>query len=120
VRLLANHLARVVERIDRQDAGARAYNRSQGEMRATGFGLQLRPQAIDSLVRAGQCSEQAGQRLRDVFTNLQNAAQEHAGPISRSRFGQLAAEVEWAEFLIHHTQIDTFRPRHVAQDRTFR
>jgi hypothetical protein len=102
-RLLASHLARVVERIDRQETPLRTGNSRHGEMRATGFGLQLRPQAIDSLVRAGQCSEQAGQRLRDVFQTLQKVAQEEGEAISRARFGQLAAEVEWAESLIRHT-----------------
>lgn len=109
-RLLASHLARVVDRIDRQEQPLRTGTSRSGEMRATGFGLQLRPQAIDSLVRAGQCSEQAGQRLRDVFRTLQKVAQEDGEPISRARFGQLAADVEWAESLIRHTGAGAWDP----------
>lgn len=107
-RLLASHLARVVERIDRLQAPGRSeVDARRGGLATTGFGLNLRPQAIDSLVRAGQCSEQAGQRLRDVFHNLQKVTQEDAAPINRSRFAQLAAEVEWAESLIQHTSVAT-------------
>lgn len=109
-RLLASHLARLVGHVDSeaQRGNLGRAPRTSGRMRGagdTGFPAQLRAQTVDQLIRNGHCSEQAGQRLREVFEELQHVAGEEVGdPISRSRFGQLAAEVEWAESLIRHTQ----------------
>ncbi len=104
-RLLASHLARVAGQLEQWPGGrsaSAAHARKDG-LTTTGFGLGIKVQAIDSLVRAGQCSEQAGQRLRLVVASLQSLTHELADPLDRTRFGQLAAEVEWAESLIRHT-----------------
>lgn len=114
-RLLASHMARLVAQIEGEASEASAGDPRQGPARragkaaaaeATGFGGQLRTAAVDDLVLRGHCSQQAGQRLREVFASL-HAVAGHEGddgePIDRVRFGQLAAEVEWAQALIRHT-----------------
>lgn len=58
---------------------------------------------VEELVRGGQFSPQAGQRLRQVLSDLQQVSQDDAPPVSRQQFGQLAADVEWAESLLRHT-----------------
>lgn len=101
-RLLATQLARWLDQVGEpaaplQPAGqaASAQRKAAGRRRETGL--------VDDLVRGGRCSPQAGQRLREVLNNLQKATQDGGPAVTRRQFGQLAAEVEWAESLLRHT-----------------
>ncbi len=58
---------------------------------------------VDELVQGGQFSPQAGERLRQVLSDITRATSDQAPQLTRRRFGQLAAEVEWAETLLRHT-----------------
>ena len=115
-RLLASHLERLVAQVEGQPRAAPLAAGQPGPGRrgalaaaaqATGFGGQLRTAAVDDLVLRGHCSAEAGRRLREVFTALHAVAGEDGEDgerIDRARFGQLAAEVEWAQALIQHTR----------------
>jgi len=115
-RLLASHLERLVAQVEGQPTTLPVLASRPGPGRrgalaaaaqATGFGGQLRTAAVDDLVLRGHCSAEAGRRLREVFTALHAVAGEDGEDgerIDRARFGQLAAEVEWAQALIQHTR----------------
>ncbi|GEM_PF-3290964 len=92
-RLLAGHLARLVA----QSAGG---NNTARTVEDTTHGLQ---QAIESLIRSGRISAQAGQRVGDVVVALREVAGAQPTEVDRQRFTALAAEVEWAEHVLSHT-----------------
>ncbi len=58
---------------------------------------------VAAMIRQGRVHPQAGPRLRSVLDGVQEAAHLDDSPLSRARFGQLAADVEWAESLLAHT-----------------
>lgn len=98
--LLANRLARMLEKT----AGEAAPVSATVATRARRPGLPRRGGGlVDDLVRGGRFSTQAGQRLRQVLSDLQQVSQDDAPPVSRQRFAQLAADVDWAETLLRHT-----------------
>lgn len=99
--LLAFQLSRLLDRaiVGPAQSGPREPHGSRrGSPLRRGGGL------VEDLVRGGRCSPQAGLRLRQVLSDLQKVSQDDAPEVSRLQFGQLAAEVEWAESLLRHTQ----------------
>ncbi|MBM4341847.1 MAG: DUF4350 domain-containing protein [Deltaproteobacteria bacterium] len=99
--LLANQLERLLERVEPGLAADRA--RLAGAPQRRSGSWRRDDVLVDGLVRGGRWSPQAGKRLRHVLNDLQRLAQDHAPMVSRQQFGQLAAEVEWAETLLRHT-----------------
>lgn len=99
--LLAFQLSRLLDRVSAEPlpGGPRepTGSRRASPLRRSG-GL------VEDLVRGGRCSPHAGQRLRQVLSDLQQVSQDDAPVVTRLQFGQLAAEVEWAESLLRHTQ----------------
>lgn len=99
--LLAFQLSRLLDRVSAEPlpGGPRepTGSRRASPLRRSG-GL------VEELVRGGRCSAHAGQRLRQVLSDLQQVSQDDAPVVTRLQFGQLAAEVEWAESLLRHTQ----------------
>lgn len=67
------------------------------------LGLHELPGAIERLVENGRLSEQAARRVCDIMLALQEVAGSERVEMDRSRFTQLAAEVEWAEHVLSHT-----------------
>lgn len=93
-RLLAAHLTRRLKQL-----GA-------GENHGKHQGLPGDP--VATMIRSGRVHPQAGVRLRTVLEGVQAETEAHGQqsgdlPLSRARFGQLAADVEWAESLLKHT-----------------
>ncbi|MSQ85046.1 MAG: DUF4350 domain-containing protein [Myxococcales bacterium] len=99
--LLANQLERLLERVEPSFAADRAQLAAAPQRRSGSW--RRDDGLVDGLVRGGRWSQQAGQRLRQVLNDLRLLAQDHAPMVSRQQFGQLAAEVEWAESLLRHT-----------------
>ena len=52
---------------------------------------------------AAEVKPQSLLRIRDVLATVTANADESAPPLGRTRFGQLAADVEWADSLLKHT-----------------
>lgn len=100
-RLLASQLERLLERVEPGLAADRA--RLGGAPQRRSGSWRRDDVLVDGLVRGGRWSPQVGKRLRQVLNDLQRLAQDHAPMVSRQQFGQLAAEVEWAETLLRHT-----------------
>ena len=92
-RLLAGHLATLVH----QAAGAV----DRGDSESFLHGLEG---AIGQLVGSGRLSAQAAGRIADIVTALQAVAGAREAEVDRQRFTALAAEVEWAETVLSHTQ----------------
>ncbi len=99
--LLASQLERLLERVEPGLAADRA--RMAGAPQRRSGSWRRDDGLVEGLVRGGRWSPQAGKRLRQVLSDLQRLAQDHAPMVSRHQFGQLAAEVEWAETLLRHT-----------------
>lgn len=104
-RLLAAQLTRWLQRADAAVAtpggggslaARRDVGRHQTPRRRSGH-------VVDDLVQGGQFSPQAGERMRQVLSDITRATSEQAPVLTRRQFGQLAAEVEWAETLLRHT-----------------
>ena len=101
--LLAHQLERLLERIEPGLGADRA--RMAGAPQRRSGSWRRDDGMVDLLVHGGRWSPQAGERLRQVLTDLQALAQDHAPMVSRQQFGQLASEVEWAESLLRHTVV---------------
>ena len=84
-RLLAAHLQRRIRQIEREPLA-----RDHGD-------------PVAAMIRQGRVHPNAGPRLRNVLDGVREAAEQDEAPLSRARFGQLAADVEWAESLLAHT-----------------
>ena len=84
-RLLAAHLERRIRLIDREPM-----TRAHGD-------------PVAAMIRQGRVYSKAGPRLRSVLDGVREAAEIDDAPLSRARFGQLAADVEWAESLLAQT-----------------
>jgi hypothetical protein len=69
----------------------------------------LTPTVLDRLTVAAP--PQAAARLREVFRNLHEVAQDASRPVSRAEFAQLAADAAWAEELMQHAGPHAHRPQ---------
>lgn len=103
-RLLASHLARWLERVDR-DAGVRPAARLEpdrgGAERLPDAAALTQTQAV--LREQAGWSPQALARLAGVLQDLRRASVEDGPPVSRAEFARMAGDVEWAETLLRHT-----------------
>ncbi len=95
-RQLAGQLARLVA------LAGRPALPSSAQLAETPTLIEL-PAAIESLVERGLLSAHAGKRLNDVVLVLRQVAGGELAEVDRTRFTQLAAEVEWAEHVLSHT-----------------
>jgi hypothetical protein len=99
-RLLATHLARWLERLDRLPTTVADHERSAVERLPEGTALVATQQVLRD--RAGW-SPQALARLEQILADLRRAAVDDGPPVSKLAFSKLAADVEWAETLLRHT-----------------
>ena len=99
--LLALQLSRLLDRVTAEPLPSGPHEPA-GARRASP--LRRSGGLVEDLVRGGRCSPHAGQRLRQVLSDLQQVSQDDAPEVTRLQFGQLAAEVEWAESLLRYTQ----------------
>ena len=111
--LLAFQLARL---LDRTTAGPLSARPREPAGPRRGSPLRRSGGVVEGLVSGGHCSPHAGHRLRQVLSDLQRVSQDDAPEVSRLQFGQLAAEVEWAESLLRHTQQTGLRAATSATD----
>jgi hypothetical protein len=86
-RLLAAHLQRRLRQLQRDPL-----SREHGD-------------PVAAMIRQGRVHPNAGPRLQSVLDGVNDAAETDDVPLSRARFGQLAADVEWAESLLAHTDV---------------
>ncbi len=84
-RLLATHLQRRIRQLEREPLAL-----DHGD-------------PVAAMIRQGRVHPQAGPRLRSVLDGVREAAEIDGVPLTRARFGQLAADVEWAEALLAQT-----------------
>lgn len=100
-RLLAMQLVRSLDRLE-SPALAEASVQARTSRLPSGAWRRA-PTAVDALVQRGHLPVEAAARLREALSNLQRVTQDDAPPLSRQRFGVLAAEIEWAEAVLQHT-----------------
>ncbi len=84
-RLLATHLDRRIRQLERDPS------------------LREHGDPVAAMIRQGRVHAQAEPRLRSVLEGVREAADIDDAPLSKVRFCQLAADVEWAESLLAQT-----------------